>query len=77
MQASIDGSSWFNCIYTAVTTPQTAIAGTQITVTTATTTNYWFPSAEAPASGGQAWRYFRLKFASSTNIIMSATIVAV
>ena len=77
MQASIDGSSWFNCIYSAVTTPQTAIAGTQITVTTATTTNYWFPSAWAPAVGGQGWRYFRLKFSSSTNIIMSANIVAV
>ena len=77
MQASIDGSSWFNCIYSAVTTPQTAIAGTQITVTTAVTTNYWFPSAWAPAVGGQGWRYFRLKFTSSTNIIMSANIVAV
>jgi hypothetical protein len=77
MQASIDGSSWFNCIYSAVTSPQTAIAGTQITVTTATTTNYWFPSAWAPAVGGQGWRYFRLKFTSSTNIIMSANIVAV
>jgi len=77
MQASIDGSSWFNCIYSAVTTPQTAIAGTQITITTAVTTNYWFPSAWAPAVGGQGWRYFRLKFTSSTNIIMSANIVAV
>jgi len=77
MQASIDGSSWFNCIYSAVTTPQTAIAGTQLTVTTAVTTNYWFPSAWAPAVGGQGWRYFRLKFTSSTNIIMSANIVAV
>jgi len=77
MQASIDGSSWFNCIYSAVTTPQTAIAGTQLTITTAVTTNYWFPSAWAPAVGGQGWRYFRLKFTSSTNIIMSANIVAV
>jgi len=77
MQASIDGSSWFNCIYSAVTTPQTAIAGTQLTITTAVTTNYWFPSAWAPAVGGQGWRYFRLKFTSSTNIIISANIVAV
>jgi hypothetical protein len=76
MQASINGSSWFNCIYSAVTTPQTAIAGTQITITTATTTNYWFPSADAAAVGGQGWRYFRLKFTSSTNIIISADIVA-
>ena len=77
MQASIDGSSWFNCIYSAVTTPQTAIAGTQLTITTAVTTNYWFPSPQAAAVGGQGWRYFRLKFTSSTNIIMSANIVAV
>jgi hypothetical protein len=77
MQASIDGSSWFNCIYSAVTTPQTAIAGTQLTITTATTTNYWFPSPQAAAVGGQGWRYFRLKFTSSTNIIISANVVAV
>lgn len=77
MQASIDGSSWFNCIYSAVTTPQTAIAGTQLTIASAATANYWFPSPQAAAVGGQGWRYFRLKFTSSTNIIMSANIVAV
>jgi hypothetical protein len=74
LQASIDGTNWFNCIYTAITTPQTAIAGTQITIASATTTNYLIPSASAPASGGQAWQFFRIKFTSSTNILMSANI---
>jgi len=78
MQASIDGSSWFNCIYTAIASPQTAIAGTQLgAITTAVTSNYTFPSPGAPASGGQAWKYLRLKFTSSTNIIMSSSIVTV
>jgi hypothetical protein len=74
MEASIDGVNWFNCIYTARTTPQTAIAGTQLTITTATTSIYFFPTAMAPASGGQVWRFFRLKFASSTNILLTANI---
>lgn len=74
MQASIDGTNWFNCIYTALTSPQTAIAGTQLTITTATTSTYLFPSAMAPASGGQAWRFFRLKFSSSTNIVITANL---
>jgi hypothetical protein len=77
MQGSVDGTNWFNVIYSALTSPQTAIAGTQLTITTATTTNYLFPSTAAAAVGGQAWKYFRLKFTSSTNIIMSASIVAV
>jgi hypothetical protein len=74
MQASIDGVNWFNVIYTALTTPQTAIAGTQLTIASATTTQYLFPSAMAPASGGQVWRFFRLKFTSSTNVLMTANI---
>lgn len=74
MQASIDGTNWFNCIYTALTSPQTAVAGTQLTITTATTSTYLFPTAMAPASGGQAWRFFRLKFTSSTNILLTANL---
>lgn len=74
MQASIDGTNWFNCIYTALASPQTAIAGTQLTITTATTSTYLLPTAMAPGSGGQAWRFFRLKFSSSTNIQISANI---
>ena len=74
LQASIDGTNWFNAIYTALTTPQTAIAGTQITIVTGTTTTYLLPTAMAPASGGQAWRFFRLKFSSSTNILMTSNI---
>ena len=75
IQGSIDGVNWFNVIYTALTTPQTAIAGTQLTITTATTTNYLLPNANTPATNGQTWRYFKLKFSSSTNIIMSASLV--
>jgi len=74
MQASIDGTNWFNAIYTALASPQTAIAGTQLTITTATTSTYLFPSAMAPASGGQAWRFFRLKFSSSTNILITGNL---
>jgi len=74
LQASIDGTNWFNCIYTALASPQTAIAGTQLTITTATTATYLLPSAMAPGSGGQAWRFFRLKFSSSTNIQIMANI---
>jgi hypothetical protein len=76
MQGSYDGVNWFNVIYSALASPQTAIAGTQLgPITTSTTTNYNLTSAQAPAVGGQAWRYFRLKFTSSTNIIMSSSLV--
>ena len=75
MQTSIDGTNWFNGIYTALASPQTAIAGTQIgPITTATTSTYLFPSPIAAASGGQGWRFFRLKFTSNTNIWITANI---
>lgn len=78
MQVSLDGTNWSNGIYTSWTAPQTPIAGTQLTITTATTTYYIFPSSlAAPTIAvGQPFRFYRLKFSSSTNIFITANVFA-
>jgi hypothetical protein len=73
IQGSFDGANWFNTSYATMAAPQT-LAVAQLTITTATTSNYKL------AGPGEAnyipYKYLRLKFGSSTNIIISAQLNA-
>lgn len=69
IEGSFDGTTWFNTAYATMAAPQTALYA-QLTVTTAVSTNYKLWSGIE--LGGIPWRYLRLKFGTSTNILMSA-----
>jgi hypothetical protein len=71
IQGSFDGVNYFNVPYATTAAPQTA-AFAQLTITTATATSYKL-LGEGEISG-VAWRFLRLRFGSSTNIIISATV---
>ena len=71
IEGSFDGANWFNTSYATMAAPQT-LAVAQLTVTTAVSTNYKIPASYEV--NGIAWRFLRLKFSSSTNIIMSGRI---
>jgi len=65
--------TWFNVPYAIITAPQT-LAVAQLTVTTATSTNYKMAAPGEP--NYFPYRYLRLQFSSSTNIVMSANLLA-
>lgn len=71
IQGSLDGINWFNLPYATITAPQT-LAVAQLTISTATQTNYKI------ASPGEAnffpYKYARLKFSTSADIVISATL---
>ncbi len=69
MQGSVDGVNWYDIGYSTMAAPQTA-AYAQLTITTATATVYKLLGAAI--TGSNPWRWFRLKFTSSTNIVISA-----
>lgn len=73
IQGSFDGQTWFNTSYATMAAPQT-LAVAQLTISTATSTSYKL------ANPGEAnyipYRFVRLKFTTSTNIIMSASLSA-
>ena len=69
IQGSLDNVNWYNVGYSTMAAPQTALYA-QLTITTAVATSYKILGAGT--TGSNPWRYFRLHFASSTNIIMAA-----
>jgi len=73
IQGSFDGKNWFNTPYATMAAPQT-LAVAQLTIASATTSNYKL------AGPGEAnyvpYKYVRLKFTSSTNIIVSCSLNA-
>ena len=71
MQGSIDGINWYDIGYSTMAAPATALYA-QLTITTAVATVYRLLGAAI--TGSNPWRYFRLKFSASTNIIVSATL---
>ena len=73
IQGSFDGVSWFNTSYATMAAPQT-LAVAQLTITTATTSNYKLAGPGEP--NFIPYRYIRLKFSSSTNIIVTASLNA-
>ena len=66
IEGSVDGTTFYNVPYALIATPSTFVV-TQITVTTSVSTTYLLQSA-------QPYRFLRLKFSSSTNILFSATV---
>ncbi len=70
IQGSLDLVNWYNLGYSTMAAPQTALYA-QLTITTAVATVYRLLSG-AGLPGAVPWRYLRLRFGSSTNIIVSA-----
>lgn len=71
IQGSFDAVNWFNVPYSTMAAPQTALFAA-LTITTATATSYKLVGEAEGA--GIVWRFLRLRFTSSTNIIISAII---
>jgi hypothetical protein len=68
IQGSLDGVNWYNVGYATMAAPQTALYA-QLTITTATATTYRILGGSQ--AGATPWRYLRLKFGSSTNILVT------
>jgi hypothetical protein len=68
IQGTFDGTNWYNLAYATTAAPQTALYA-QLTITTAVATSYKLLSSND--AGYIGWRQLRLKFTSSTNIIVS------
>lgn len=71
IQGSPDYVNWYDIGYATMAAPQTALYA-QLTITTATATVYKLLGPNNITSN--PWRFLRLKFTSSTNIIISATL---
>jgi hypothetical protein len=69
IQGSFDAVNYFNTSYATLAAPQTLVVA-QLTIVTGTTTNYKLPADDE--INGINWRFLRLKFSSSTNIVVSA-----
>jgi hypothetical protein len=73
IQASVDGGTWFNVGYATMAAPQTALFA-QLTITSTTATTYKIVS---PGEISYVpYKYLRLKFSTSTNILIWATLNA-
>jgi hypothetical protein len=68
IQGSFDGLNWFNTSYATMAAPQT-LAVAQLTIASAVVTNYKLPADDEV--NGINWRFLRLKFGSSTNILIT------
>jgi hypothetical protein len=73
LQGSMDGATWYNVAYGTMAAPQT-LAVAALTITTAVTTTYVLTGPGAP--NYIPWRFFRVGYSSSTNIIVTATLSA-
>jgi hypothetical protein len=69
IQGGVDLVNWYNIGYSTMAAPQTALYA-QLTITTAVATVYRLLGQLQ--AGANPWRYLRLRFTSSTNIIVSA-----
>jgi hypothetical protein len=67
IEASVDGSTWWNAPYALVATPTTFVVA-QLTITTGVATTYLLQT-------GHPWRYLRAKMSSNTNVTVSITAV--
>lgn len=73
IQGSLDNVNWFNLPYAIITAPQTLVVA-QLTVTSATVVNY---KIAAPGEANYfPYRYLRLHFSTSADILVTATLTA-
>lgn len=73
IQGSFDGLNWFNTSYATMAAPQTLLVA-QLTISSATVSNYKLPGP------GEAnfipYKFVRLRFTTSADIVISATLLA-